>query len=203
MLLSNARTHSQGFTVIELLIILLIVGTLSAMSVPSFLGLLNRSKVNNAVAQVQGALQEAQREAIRKTRICTVYVPNKTYLPNGTYLLYGTELISNCFVTNDKLSKGLSSSGIPDGLPSKTLDVVAIATNLTTSLPTDPKKITFSFRGTTTTEGKFVLYMPENSTQEKRCLVISNGIGLMRTGKYSGSTSSATDINAGTCITPK
>ena len=200
MLLSNARTHSQGFTVIELLIILLIVGTLSAMSVPSFLGLLNRSKVNNAVAQVQGALQEAQREAIRKSRICKVYVPDKTYLPNGTYLPYGTELISNCFVTNDKLSKGLSSFGIPDGLPSKTLDVVAIATNLTT---TPAKKITFSFRGNTNTEGKFVLYMPANSTQEKRCLVISNGIGLMRTGKYSGSTSSATDINAGTCITPK
>lgn len=199
----NVRPNNQGFTIIEILIILLTVGILSAISAPSFLGLLNRSKVNNAVAQVQGALQEAQREAIRKSKICTVYVPDKTYLPSGSYLPYGSELISNCFVTNDKTSKGLSSSGIPDGLPSKTLDVVAIATNLTTSLPTDPKQITFSFRGNTTTEGKFVLYMPENFTQEKRCLVISNGIGLMRTGKYSGFNSSAADINAGTCITPK
>ncbi len=62
MQFSNARTNSQGFTLIELIIILFIVGILSAIAAPSFLGLLNRGKVNNAVAQVQGALQEAQRE---------------------------------------------------------------------------------------------------------------------------------------------
>lgn len=185
MVLFNVRSNSQGFTLIETLVVIIMVGILSAITAPSFLASLNKAKVNNAFAEVRGALQEAQREAIRKSKTCTVYVPD------------GAQIISDCFVTADGTSIGLTPSSL-NGLPIKTLnDTVAIASDL----PTTPKKVTFSFRGNTTNSGTIVLYMTDGSTQDKKCLVISNGLGIMRTGKYSGSTSSATDIAAGTCTT--
>lgn len=103
MLPSNARHSNQGFTLIEMLVILIIIGILSAISVPSFLGLLNRNKVNNALAQVRGALQETQREAIRKSKSCSVTLdttstPNKvtgTCLVTGNRNLNGINIRSN------------------------------------------------------------------------------------------------------------
>jgi prepilin-type N-terminal cleavage/methylation domain-containing protein len=100
MLRCNARHSNQGFTLLEVLIILFIVSTLSALAAPSFLGFLNRTKVNNAVAEVQGALQEAHRGAIRKSRIC------------GVVLTPGNQpkLSSNCFVTNDYIIKASAAA---------------------------------------------------------------------------------------------
>lgn len=74
MLPYNARTKNQGFTLVEILIALVIFGILSAIAAPSFLSLFSRNKVNDALTQVRGALQEAQRQAIRNSKSCTVTI---------------------------------------------------------------------------------------------------------------------------------
>ena len=74
MLPYNARTKNQGFTLVEILIALVILGVLSAIAAPSFLSLFSRNKVNDALNQVRGALQEAQRQAIRNSKSCTVTI---------------------------------------------------------------------------------------------------------------------------------
>lgn len=175
MLLCNARKTSQGFTLLEIIIILFIVGVLSAISAPSFLGLLNRGKVNNAVAQVQGALQETQREAIRKSKQCSV-------------TLTTTTVTGSCLVTGPRT--------LPDG--------VAMATNVI-------GKMEFSFRGhtvftvagSTAATGKIVLYKPDGSISDKKCVAISNGIGILRSGAYSGDIDPAAKITDGNCKASK
>lgn len=72
MRLFNARNNSQGFTLIETMIIVVIIGILSAIAGPSFLGMLNKARVNSALSEIQGILQQAQREAMRKSKACTV-----------------------------------------------------------------------------------------------------------------------------------
>ena len=158
MLPFNAHKNSYGFTVIEILIILVIVGTLSAISAPTFIGFLNRSKVNNAVAQVQGALQESQRQAIRKSKKCTLFLDTTTNQVTGSCLVTGTRTL-------------------PQG--------VAMATNVVGN-------IEFGIRGNTkfTTDptdadfGNTILYWSDAPTLHKKCVAISNGIGILRSGTY-------------------
>lgn len=68
----NAPRNNHGFTLIETMIIVVIIGILSAIAGPSFLGMLNRNKVNSVLSEMQGTLQQAQREAMRKSKACTV-----------------------------------------------------------------------------------------------------------------------------------
>lgn len=66
------RKPEQGFTILEQIIIVIILGILAATSVPSVLSLYNRNQVDRAVNQVRGLLLQAQREAIRDSQGCNV-----------------------------------------------------------------------------------------------------------------------------------
>lgn len=168
MLPYNARHTDRGFTLIEITFILVIVGILSAIAAPSFLSMFNKNKVNYALDQVRGTLQEAQREAMRKSKSCTVTLDTTN-----------SKVTADCIVTGDRT--------LADG--------VGIQTNI------PGQQITFGLRGNTSGAGKIALFMSDGSTLQKRCIVTSVGIGIMRTGDYSGSTASASDITDGTCTT--
>ncbi len=171
MLLYNARRiNSQGFTMIETIVVVTIVGILAAIITPSFLSMFNKNKVNDALDKVRGTLQEAQREAIRKSKPCTITLDTTNNKVTTS---------SSCVVTGDRT--------LPTG--------VGLQTNIS------GQQITFGIRGNTTGAGKIVVFMNDGSTLQKRCIVTSIGIGITRTGDYSGSTSSASDITAGSCTT--
>lgn len=195
MLPLSARRNSQGFTLIEILVIVAIIGILTAIATPSFFSLLSRKRVDDALTKVQGSLQEAQTEAIRKSRTCTVSVPegNNVTLTSSPEDVDGDGVLDAGEDTNNNAVLDKNTCLITGN---RTLDEVAIASNL----PLASKQITFSFRGNTVNSGTVVLSKSDGSGQ-RRCLVISNGIGLMRTGTYTGSTASIADITAGTCTT--
>ena len=167
MLPFNARNNNQGFTLIEMLVILIIIGILSAIAAPSFLGMLNRSKVNSALNEARGALQEAQREAIRKSKPCTVSISTTD-----------KKFTSSCLVTGDRTFD--SSVG----------------------LETNDLSIPFSYRGTITLNngGTFVFFTKDNFTN-KKCLVISSPLAIIRTGTYTGQipATTANPVSASNC----
>ncbi len=72
---------------------MVIVGILAAIATPSFLAMNNRAKLNDALNTVKGAMQEAQRQAMRNSKSCTITLDvtnNKITSNNG------------CLVTGDR-----------------------------------------------------------------------------------------------------
>ncbi|WP_110986397.1 GspH/FimT family pseudopilin [Acaryochloris thomasi] len=149
-----------------MVIIGLIVGIFAAISVPSFLGWLNRKKVDDVIAQVEGALKEAQSEAIKQGQICEVDLG--VLVPN----------------TITARVQGTSQTCLPTGPRNLEKLGVSILTNNETGIAmafTNGTTVEFSPRGTTTTNNLLVFYRPGNTG---RCLAISSGLGIVRIGDY-------------------
>ncbi|GAC1501352.1 MAG: hypothetical protein NVS2B14_14100 [Chamaesiphon sp.] len=158
MTLKGVSRASKGFTLVETIIITVIVGVLAAISAPSFLAMYNRAKVNAAVNTIQGALQEAQRTAIRRSQNCSVVLDttnNQITSSNG------------CLITGDRT--------LPEQV---TLSIPQSNTNTT---------INYGFRGNTNNNNTILIGLADGSGQTK-CLVISRPLGMLRAGIYDGNT---------------
>ncbi|WP_299493109.1 type II secretion system protein [Acaryochloris sp. IP29b_bin.137] len=124
---------------------------------------LNQKKVDDALAKIEGAIKETQREAIKRSRDCTVTIPKGI----------DQTLTGNCLVTGNR-----------------TIEDVTIYYSYSTT----PRNISFDFKGLNTPPGTTLWVSIPNSGVKPKCLAISTGIGLMRTGNY--------DLGAGECIRP-
>jgi prepilin-type N-terminal cleavage/methylation domain-containing protein len=158
------RLVSKGFTLTEVLLTLLIVSILGAIASPSLLSWYNRTRVEAALDKIQGALQEAQRQAMRTSRECEVTLP----------LTVEPTLTSACFVSGDRQLQNISLS---DG---------TTATEQT---------VTFNFKGRTDTNLTLrITAIDGAATVQPRCLLVSNGLGLVRTGLLDQATTPPTCV---------
>jgi len=173
MLPWRVRKYNSGFTLVEMLTVVIIIGVLAAITAPNLLGLYNRNRVNRAMREVEGALKEAQKQAIRIGRQCTIDI-NTNDISNSA---------NGCLLSNRVLNK--PGSGNP----------VILNSNQGT--------ITFSGKGNLGTPGPkpvFVTYLA-NASSKQSCVVIESTLGSLRTGDYTGdpSTLTAGDDSSASC----
>ncbi len=152
----------MGFTLTESIVLVVIIGIFAALSAPSFLGWLNQKKVDDALAKIEGAIKETQREAIKRSQNCTVTIPKGA----------DQTITGNCLITGNRQIKNVT---IYYDHPS-------------------PRDMAFNFKGLYIPPGTTLWVSIPNSSVQPKCLAISTGIGLMRTGNY--------DVGAGKCIRP-
>ncbi|BAU65234.1 type 4 prepilin-like protein [Stanieria sp. NIES-3757] len=173
--LSKAEAlRDRGYSLIEILVVVIIVGILAAIAIPNFAGLLAQQRVSEGFETVKGAIKEAQRQAIRKGRRCRIQIDTtnrtikvKTPDVDGSY--------EGCLFSDRSLPTG-----------------VEIKTNYDTPV------ITFSPRGNTNSAGTIVVYHNQNNST-KKCLAISLGLGILRSGNYTGDVSRS--VSATNCET--
>ncbi|MGF1589461.1 MAG: Tfp pilus assembly protein FimT/FimU [Pleurocapsa sp.] len=159
MLLYNARKSSSGFTLIEMLVTITVVGVIAAIASPNFLGLLNRNRVNEAAQQIEGALKEAQRQALRNSKSCTISINTtiKTIANSGT---------NGCLLSTRVLNDSIQLN------TSRTTITFSGKGNITIDTTTNPTPV-------------LVVSIP-NGTNHQRCVVLDGFLASMRTGDYSG-----------------
>ncbi|CCI27196.1 Genome sequencing data, contig C327 [Microcystis aeruginosa PCC 9809] len=184
---------NQGFTLLEILIALAITGILAALTGPNLLAWLNSNKVQEATDSIQSALRDAQRQAIRRGRICTINFTNgigddPTVYSQITALDEDSNPDPGCLVATNTNAGSLR-------LPQEVFMVV----NNFPTLGISPG-VQFSFRGHVpgltflprANQAIIVLYPAANATaapypnQERKCIVIASMLGMVKQGTYNG-----------------
>jgi len=62
------HSNTSGFTLLELLVVVVMIGILAALGIPSWISLVNNNKISNAQSEVFQAMRDAQSKAkVRKT----------------------------------------------------------------------------------------------------------------------------------------
>ena len=147
MLLWHVRKDNSGFTLIEMITTVILIGVVAVIAAPNFLGLLNRNRANSTLSQIEGAIKEAQRQAMRDGQSCTVNITSATRTVTGGCLLSNRVFEDNITLNADQT-------------------------------------ITFSAKGTTASNATIVVSANNNTVQ--KCLVVSSGLGIIRTGDFDG-----------------
>jgi prepilin-type N-terminal cleavage/methylation domain-containing protein len=147
-----------GFTLSETLVVVAIIGILSAIATPSILADLSRKQLTNSLERVQASLELSQSMALKKSRQCLVHIPN------------GNRLMLSCDVG---LGKGrlnnLSLLSLDDGV------------TVSSDLPAAAPNIAYSFRGSA--DKNAMITLASSKIPDRKCLVISRHSGLIRLGR--------------------
>ena len=170
MQLYRVRKYNSGFTLIEMMVVVIIVGVIAAIAAPNLLGMLNRSRVDEAMRQIAGGLKEAQKQAEKKGKKCEIEINESDY----------SKVLSN---TTDPNKEGCLLSNR--------------STHNSVELKSSRTKIEFSGRGSIVIDGTnpvpvLVVSMP-NGTNSIKCVVVENSFGAITTGSYTGDLSDPLD----------
>ncbi len=160
--------NNQGFTLIEMVSAVIVLGIVAVITMPSLVGWMNYTQVKQGIAQIEGAIKEGQRQATRLGKQCQVTIDTANKRVTAQ-----TVDLENCLLSNRELN-----------------NILDIETNDAT--------ITFSGKGTpdNAADSVYIVFMT-NGTDEQRCLVVSPGLGIMRSGRYNGDPAT---LNSNNCV---
>ncbi len=127
----------KGFTLVELIVVIAIIGVLSAILIPTMMGFVRDSKITNA-NKAANEMSEALSQTLTKldadghgmkptqtaTSIITVAVSNATGVPTWTTTVTDTDN----FISNDNVDWTITGSGMTSS--DKIVDNVGIPQNL-------------------------------------------------------------------------
>ena len=77
-MLARVSSRIRGFTLIEAMVVLVILGVLAAAGMPSFLAMLQNAQIRTAAENIRSGLQAARSEAIRRNALVQFTLDNPT-----------------------------------------------------------------------------------------------------------------------------
>lgn len=182
---------TAGFTLLETIVVVSMIGILSAIAAPNWFNFINRQRLNTGQGQVYQAMQQARSKAMLQK--VTWQVSFREISVNGMTIIQWavhlpdsaspnqipTNVIWNNFESNIQVYKAQNDKGSCETTFNKT----------TSSCPVGPWRVQFNYIGNTTQLGQITL-AAKNNSKLKRCIYVSTLIGTLRTGKEHAKTNS-------------
>lgn len=169
LLYAVRKKYHEGFTLVEMLAALVIVGIIASIAAPNFLGMLNQTRVKDALGQVEGAIKEAQKLAVRRGRPCRIdFTTTGTGSDERSVVSVATGF-DGCLLNTRELPESVSFSLVNSG-------------SLVLINSVAPVQLDFSGRGNPSIEGIMVISHANSNTQ--KCIQIEGLLGNILTGDY-------------------
>jgi prepilin-type N-terminal cleavage/methylation domain-containing protein len=167
---NSSRKGDAGYTILELLVVVIMLGILASIAAPGWLGFINRQRVRTVNDRVFQSFRTAQSEAKRNKRDVTITFDKTGDPPKVTF--------------NPPLATGGSEQKLDAGGEIKP---GTIALTFNRPDPTDSKKssLVFDYQGnlTTGTTTPFIVVVAPVGGGGKQCAIVETLIGGMRTAE--------------------
>jgi len=166
---SVGSKKTLGFTLIEVLVVMIMVGILSAIAAPSWLSFMNNQRISTSQSRVFSTLRDAQSSARKSNSTTTFTIGNdpakggyaSTNRSQAQYLENGVQILS--------VTKATAPTAIPVTSP---LTITFNSQGLPTLVNGDPFT-DFPLR---------ITLNVTNSPNRKRCTTVTTILGSMNTG---------------------
>lgn len=160
--LKQINSAKNGFTLLEMMIVVVILSIATAIGAPSLVGSMRQNKVNRVFTQTRAALIQAQTNANRLSSDCLVTITDTLVSASPTECLLENVTIDDSVVSVISNRDGTIEFNFQGGIAVSDMQTFQIARK--------------DFSGNV---------MDETG----KCIVMSNTLGMIRTGIYDDSAS--------------
>lgn len=171
-----SEKSTGGYTLLEAVIIVAVIGILSAIAAPSWLGFIARLRLNAAQAEALSIMREAQAGAKREKRVWEACFRQNETEKKVQWSVHPEASSSGVFCANARWQNLIASDA----------DKIAIATsgNARSTLldRNNMYRIQFNHKGRVHGQlGKITFIARNQNNGSKRCVVVATLLGAIRT----------------------
>ena len=175
--MKDPNTLESGFTLVELIMVVVLMGIATSLTLPSILAVRERHELNSATKVAVGWLDDLRRRAIQESDTCEATWKSITDSEGVTsYVIEGRCLNNQDNVLNPDI-----------------LDINEATTKIITHDANESKWI-FTPRGTTTTTDPVIFTLEDKPSLPGRCIKLTSPLALIRAGRQTQTNPSQCDF---------